>query len=564
MKKSINKIRSMGITISIVSIVLLVVIQNSIFFFFDYQKDKINKSISKQTGDIQFLNSRYLDQVLWANQLIESIAMGKKFAGELNHNETEFGKWYYGFHGTNEYWQMDETRRTIYEKIKIHNLNLHNSARKIYGVSDKEVAINIYIQETQYNLQKLQNLFSKFIFESEIIMNDQVKKLSETNFIMKSITAVISIIIITLIAFIGMILIKNILTNHESFTSAFSRLFHGDLDVRIEVKKYNEHGVLSEKFNEFVNRIDEIVSKVKKDTIHLSTSSVEISTIVANFSDNIQNQAAASEEISAAVEQISAGMSSISEGTLEHSKNISVLMNNITGLADIIKEMNLQIGSALQQSENISTEAKFGHKMLNDMEHTINKIEISSKEIIKIISIINDISDRINLLSLNATIEAARAGDYGKGFVVVANEISKLSDQTHASIKSIGKIIKNNEQEISHGSDRVKQIVERVQKIISGVSTISSMMNDISVSMEKELKTSLKVNTMAELVQKRDNEMRNSIDEQQRAIMEISNSINNISQITQQHAEGSFEIKENINVIELKSKQLEERVAFFK
>ena len=84
------------------------------------------------------------------------------------------------------------------------------------------------------------------------------------------------------------------------------------------------------------------------------------------------------------------------------------------------------------------------------MNVSITNITESSQQVTDIISIIDDISDKINLLSLNAAIEAARAGEAGRGFAVVADEISKLADQTAASINDIDSLIRKNNNE-SHG-----------------------------------------------------------------------------------------------------------------
>ena len=97
-----------------------------------------------------------------------------------------------------------------------------------------------------------------------------------------------------------------------------------------------------------------------------------------------------------------------------------------------------------------------------------------------IVGIINDISDKINLLSLNAAIEAARAGDAGRGFAVVADEISKLADQTAHSIKEISDLIQENETEISRGTENVRASVEMISQIISGVNVISEFINSPS------------------------------------------------------------------------------------
>ena len=114
----------------------------------------------------------------------------------------------------------------------------------------------------------------------------------------------------------------------------------------------------------------------------------------------------------------------------------------------IILEMGQKTRDTSSLTESISDQARTGSKSLEDMNESITKISASSGEVKNIIGIINDISDKINLLSLNAAIEAARAGEAGRGFAVVADEISKLADQTAQSIKGISDLIRENDSEI--------------------------------------------------------------------------------------------------------------------
>jgi len=106
----------------------------------------------------------------------------------------------------------------------------------------------------------------------------------------------------------------------------------------------------------------------------------------------------------------------------------------------------------------------------------------SSGEINGIIAIIiiNDISDRINLLSLNAAIETARAGDHRRGFAVVAGEVSKLADQTAVSIKTIGSLIINNDREIKTGMQNVSQAIGTINSLIKDIDVIVSHISAIS------------------------------------------------------------------------------------
>ncbi len=197
------------------------------------------------------------------------------------------------------------------------------------------------------------------------------------------------------------------------------------------------------------------------------------------------------------------------------------------------------------------------------MNNSMVSIGESSDEITNIIKIINDISDKINLLSLNAAIEAARAGDAGKGFAVVAKEIRKLADETAISVKGIDSLINNNVNETAKGVKNVKETAERIKKIISSIEKIGSMMNTISESMRQQSRINEIVNKETEQVIASDNEIKVSIKEQENAINEIASSINNINILLQNSAAGIEEITGNIALIKDMAFNHNENVNYF-
>ena len=160
----------------------------------------------------------------------------------------------------------------------------------------------------------------------------------------------------------------------------------------------------------------------------------------------------------------------------------------------------------------------------------------------KVVNIISDISEQINLLSLNASIEAARAGEAGRGFAVVAEEISKLAERTSISIKEIEKLINLNYAEIKSGLEAVGQTSLAAGKILTGVSSIDAKIVDI----KKEIAIQQDVNKTADskitLIRQMSEEILNSTSEHKLAVEEIANQINDVNNASQQIAENSTEI----------------------
>ncbi len=221
----------------------------------------------------------------------------------------------------------------------------------------------------------------------------------------------------------------------------------------------------------------------------LDESSRELSGNAAGFARNIQNQAASIEEITATMEEISAGSDNVSSGARVQSEAMARLAGMMDELSRITGEMAGRIGETLERTGKIAAMARTGEEYIIRMDRSMTEVSETSKEMSGILSMINDISDRINLLSLNAAIEAARAGEYGRGFAVVADEISKLADQTSTSVKDIATLIRKSDEEVRKGAAGVQDTVAVIRDILAGVEESNSMIAGVNAGMSSYIQS---------------------------------------------------------------------------
>lgn len=356
----------------------------------------------------------------------------------------------------------------------------------------------------------------------------------------------------------------NLLKPIDKIISTIKEISNGNLRAKVGIDAKSEIGDISESLDIFIDKIYGVVDNVKGVSGRLAASSEEMSSSSSSFSDNVQKQASSAEEIMATVEEVSAGMESIYGGASIQFDSLLSLINMMKDLSDIINDMQKRIKDALILTDDIATRAQRGGESLNLMNESMSNIGERTGEMTNIIKIIRDISDRVNLLSLNAAIEAARAGDAGRGFAVVADEISKLAEQTDTSLKDIEGLIRGNSEEIGGGISIVRNSVEAIGYIIEGVAKISGMIDQISQNMTRQLETNEIVNTEADRVRLKADEIRNATEEQKIAAGEIVKTVAHINELSQKNAEGSIEMAANADEVAAMADNLSAIVDFFK
>ncbi len=311
----------------------------------------------------------------------------------------------------------------------------------------------------------------------------------------------------------------------------------------MKIFKRNAH--FAEEESEKKNRQNIFIKEtLQSNSNKLVKSAKSIESRYEKISANTQMQAASTEEVTASIEEISAGIDNIASSAEGQNSNISALLAALENLSGITVRLNDEVHGAISLTGLISSKARSGENSLRVMNESIGAISSSSAEMSNIISIINDISDRINLLSLNAAIEAARAGDAGRGFAVVADEISKLADQTASSIKDISRLISVNETEINRGTESISASVSTFSEIISDISVINTAIENIAGGMKEQSGTNRSVNSNASDVNNRASEIVNATEEQKTAIDEVVKTVSLINDYSQMN---SAQIEEMIS-----------------
>lgn len=297
-----------------------------------------------------------------------------------------------------------------------------------------------------------------------------------------------------------------------------------------------------EEMNATIKTVAKNVEVMSETAEENSSSVLEISASIDEVAKNAESLSSSVEQTSSSINEMNASIQGVARSVEELSSIISEVTSSITETDQSIKEVERRADEAFKVSEEVSqsvasegirsvAEAVNGIMKIKDIVNTaatvITSLAEKTVDIGQIISIINDVNDQTSLLALNAAIIAAQAGEQGKAFSVVANEIRELSDKTASSTKEIANLIFSLQSESRNAVEVVERGSETVEK---GVSLIQEVNSTLEVVRKKTEKSSDESRAIAQTTA-----------EQARAIKQVMEMAQNMSEMFQKISDASRE-----------------------
>ncbi len=287
----------------------------------------------------------------------------------------------------------------------------------------------------------------------------------------------------------GIFIGRNIVGRLKPVVAITDQAAQGDLTGRVPVSSNDELGQIGESINRFLDQLNGMLGQTSNAAHSVAAAAEELSVNGSQVADASKEQSNQSNHTASAVEEMSATAN-------EMARNAQVMATTAQNLTTTAEKGGEVVADSIVGMQNVG-------RTMNSSAEQINQLGQRSQQIGEIIRVIEDIADQTNLLALNAAIEAARAGEQGRGFAVVADEVRKLAERTGKATKEIASVIETvltgtNEAvasmqagttEVQTGMDLVNEAGARLSEIVDGVRQVTDMVQQMAATIEEQTQT---------------------------------------------------------------------------
>ncbi|MFQ2125665.1 methyl-accepting chemotaxis protein [Aeromonas jandaei] len=434
-----------------------------------------------------------------------------------------------------------DEEKQVYDQLRSAGakyFSVHEELMSAFAAGDLDKVRSLRKNETRAALEEVGAKSYRLREINNEIAEQMTKGVADLYDSARTMSIVVSLITLGFVVVIAWLLTGQIRNPVMALLEQTRRVSAGDLTSRIDMQQFNsdELGTLAKGFGEMQTNLRTLVSEVSGSVVQLSSAAEEISSVASQSANNMHSQ---QHELN----QLATAMNEMQATVQEVSRNTSDAASAATSASETAELGAKTVNDSIQRIERVAS-------AIESTAVVIRQLGDDSRNIGMVLEVIRGIAEQTNLLALNAAIEAARAGEQGRGFAVVADEVRTLAKRTQDSTSQINNIIAELQQRAEQAGSTMQQSQDLMNTTVATAREAGESISQISGSVSSISHMNIQIATATE--------------EQGAVSEELNRNVVNISHASEEVASGATQMAQACNELNHLATQLQEMVRRFR